>query len=67
MSKSRNIHNLKTGDSALIDIDMANGGYTVTVVSVSRIFAKVRNSDGREWLTMINRLTPITSNEYFKN
>lgn len=57
--KALNKYNLKSGDKAFVDISFANGGYTVEVLQIWKLFAKVKDEKGKIWQLMIDRLTPV--------
>lgn len=55
--RSLNIHNIKSGDTVLVDVEFANGGYEAEIITIGKVFAKIKSGES-EWDIMIDRLTP---------
>lgn len=53
-----NKYNLKAGDTVVLDKDFNNSSI-VTIVSISTIYALIKDEEGNEWEVMVNRLTPF--------
>lgn len=52
-----NKHGIKEGDTVIVDVGCANGGYEAKVIGIARVYAHIQVEDS-EWCIVISRLTP---------